>query len=69
MGDISKTKEKKIDLGTSISTEPSSHQTGDAAFAPATPQDLQHSKASRLKQLTQHATHESKKNKNTHGFV
>jgi hypothetical protein len=42
------------------SLESSIHQTGDAAFTPATPQDLQHSRANTDSDNSQRATHGSK---------
>jgi hypothetical protein len=42
MDDTTKKKEKKHG---GLSLDGSSHQTGDAAFTSATPQDLQHSRA------------------------
>jgi hypothetical protein len=43
MGGTSKTKKKVRYVGFVLNG--SSHQTGDVAFTPATPQDLQYSKA------------------------
>jgi hypothetical protein len=54
-----KEKRKEIRIG-NFSLDGSSHQTGDAAFTPAMPHDLHHSRANNDAQLTQHATHESK---------
>jgi hypothetical protein len=54
-----KIKEKKFAY---FSLEGSSHQTGDAAFTPATPQDLQHSRVNSDSQNShmQHTTAEHK---------
>jgi hypothetical protein len=67
MDGTSKTKE--IHKNWYFSLDGSSHQTGDAAFNPATPHDLLTALESqhRLTKLTQHATHESKTN--TLGFM
>ena len=55
-----KEERKEIRIG-NFSLDGRSHQTGDAAFTPATPHDLHHSRANKgLTQLTQHATHEIK---------
>jgi hypothetical protein len=44
MDDTSKAYDNKIRLG-NFSLDGRSHKTGDAAFIPATPQDLKHSRA------------------------
>ena len=57
-----KEERKEIRIG-NFSLDGSNHQTGDAAFTPATPHDLHHSRAnndSHNSHNTQHATHESK---------
>jgi hypothetical protein len=48
-----KDERKEIRIG-NLSLDGSSHQTGDAAFTPATPKDLQHSRANTDSHSTQH---------------
>jgi len=65
MDDTSKKKERRKK---SFSLEGISHQTGDAAFTPATPHDTQHSRANTDSQNS-HNTQHAKVKQNTDCFI